>query len=455
MTVATYQERATAGMATLQTFYNVSTGLWNTTGWWNSANVLETTIDYCNYTDTLTYRTDIFNTFEKNKGNNFINDFYDDQGWWALTWIKAFDLIGEARYLNTAKIIFDDMTKGWDNTCGGGIWWNKEHKYKNAIANELFLTIATRLYLRTRDQRYLDWAMREWNWFKKTGLINSSNLINDGLDSACRNNGQPTWTYNQGVILSGLTDLYKITNDTSYLEQAQAIADATIKLLAPNGVLREPCEPNCGVDGPQFKGIFVRTLCELYRTVNKASYREFILRNADSIWLQCRNQSNQFGLCWADNFDRADAARQSAAVDTLNASIVASRDPITLQAEDTIVHNLTVESIYTGFAGAGYVAGWNQDGQWVDFNVKIAIGGRYDLTLRYSAAGGNATRFIFVNGRSIIDAQLFPGTANWSTWSNITIPNVPLKPGDNTISIIFNRSKNSRNWLNLDQLVIR
>lgn len=455
MTVATYQERATAGMATLQTFYNASTGLWNTTGWWNSANVLETTIDYSIYTDALTYRTNIFNTFEKNKQNNFINDFYDDEGWWALTWIKAFDLIGEARYLNTSKIIFDDMAKGWDNTCGGGIWWNKEHKYKNAIANELFLTIATRLYLRTRDQHYLDWAMREWNWFKKTGLINSSNLINDGLDSACRNNGHPTWTYNQGVILSGLVDLYKITNDVSYLGQAQAIADATIKLLAPNGVLREPCEPNCGVDGPQFKGIFVRTLCELYRTVNKASYRDFILRNADSIWLQCRNPSNQFGLCWADNFDHADAARQSAAVDTLNASIVASRDPITLQAEDTIVHNLTMEAIYAGFAGTGYVAGWNQDGQWVDFNVKIAIGGRYDLTLRYSAAGGNATRFIFVNGRSIVDAQLFPGTANWTTWSNITIPNVPLKPGDNTISVIFNTSKGSRNWLNLDQLIIR
>lgn len=455
MNVTTYRQRTDAGMATLQTFYNVSTGLWNTTGWWNSANALETTIDYSIYTDTLTYRTNIFNTFEKNKQNNFINEFYDDSGWWALTWIKAYDLIGEPRYLNTAKIIFDDMTKGWDNTCGGGIWWNKEHKYKNTISNELFLAIATRLYRRTREQRYLDWSLREWNWFKNTGLINRSNLINDGLNNACQNNGHPTWTYNQGVILIGLTELYKITNDLSYLNQAQAIADAAITLLAPNGVLREPCEPNCGVDGPQFKGIFVRSLCELYRTVNKPSYRDFILRNADSIWGQCRNKSNQFGLCWADDFDRADAARQSAAVDTLNASIVVSRNPITLQAEDAIVHNLTVESIYVGFAGTGYVAGWNQDGQWIDFNPRLSLGGRYDLVLRYSAAGGNAARFIFVNGKSIVDAQLFPGTANWTTWSTITIPNVPLKPGGNTVSVIFNGSKGSRNWLNLDQLIIR
>jgi hypothetical protein len=117
----------------------------------------------------------------------------------------------------------------------------------------------------------------------------------------------------------------------------------------------------------------------LYRTVNKLSYRDFILRNADSIWAQSRNSKNQFGLCWAQKFDQADAARQSAAIDTLNASIVASRTPIVLQAETATLHNLVLEAVYTGYQGAGYVANWNRDGQWLDFTFTLPEAGRFPI----------------------------------------------------------------------------
>lgn len=458
---ANARNRADAGMKALQGFYNLSTGLWNTTGWWNSANALETTIDYCRFTNTLTYRGNLFNTFEKNKSKNFLNEFYDDEGWWALTWIKAYDLTGEARYLAMAKTIFNDMKGGWDATCGGGIWWSKQRNYKNAIANELFLAIAARLHLRTPNDTgsgsYLDWAQKEWSWFKKSGMINRENLVNDGLNSACQNNGQTTWTYNQGVILGGLVDLFKGTNDASLLTQAQAIADAAIRNLAPNGILREPCEPDCGADGPQFKGIFIRNLIDLQQATQKETYKAFILQNADSIWSQCRNDANQFGLCWADKFDRADAARHSAAMDALNAALCLSvgTRATAYQAEDGVLHQLPIEAIHAGYHGKGYVAGWNRDGQWVDFKVTIATPGRYGLTFRYAAAGGNASRFIYVNGKSIVDNQVFPGTGSWGRWDAVTIPGATLNAGSNTISVIFNSAKGSRNWLNLDELIIQ
>ncbi len=317
-----------AGMAALQLFYNLSTGLWNSTNWWNSANVLETTIDYSAATNTSTYRGNIYNTFEKNKNSQFLNPwFYDDEGWWALTWIKAYDLTGETRYLTMAKTIFNDMKQGWDSTCGGGVWWDKKREYKNAITNELFLTIAARLHLRTPGDKgagsYLDWAQREWKWFKQTKMINQKNLVNDGLNSACKNNGQTTWTYNQGVILGGLVDLYKSTNDKELLTQAHAIAEAAITHLAPNGVLQEPCNPaTCGTDAPQFKGIFMKNLVYLYQTSPKPKYKQFIAENARSILWQSRNHLNQFGFSWAEEFDIADPARQSAALDTLNAAFL-------------------------------------------------------------------------------------------------------------------------------------
>jgi len=44
---------AAAGMAALQLFYNISTGLWDTTQWWNSANALGTTIESSRLTDRI------------------------------------------------------------------------------------------------------------------------------------------------------------------------------------------------------------------------------------------------------------------------------------------------------------------------------------------------------------------------------------------------------------------
>ena len=370
-----------AGMTALQIFYNSSTGLWNTSKWWQAGNALETTIDYSRITNTKNYRSLINNTFEKNKSSNFLNEwFYDDDGWWALTWIKAYDLTGETRYLDMAKTIFNDMKKGWDSTCSGGIWWKKKRIYKNAITNELFMSVAVRLHLRTPGDQgsgsYLDWAQRTWKWFKGRKLINSNNLVNDGLDNNCQNNGKTIWTYNQGLILGALVDLYKATNDKSLLIQAQAIADATIKKLAPKGILQESCEPSsCGADGPQFKGVFIRNLHYLYDITNKPEYQKFITQNANSIWLN-RNRNNQFGLNWAGPVDRADAARQSSALDALNAAIALNtKGPV-----------FRVESSTLPLASAG----WNGIKLPLVFHFNVAGSGKYDLVFLNAAVDHKA-----------------------------------------------------------------
>jgi predicted alpha-1,6-mannanase (GH76 family) len=323
-----YRVAAQDAVTALQQWYNPERGTWRTTGWWNSANALEALIDYMALTKDRRHLDVISTTFEKRQSGNFLNEYYDDEGWWGIAWVKAYDLTKDSRYLDMAKRIFDDMKGGWDDTFGGGVWWRKDRRYKNAIPNELFLTLATRLHQRTRHDKgpesYLDWAQKEADWFEASGMINDRNLVNDGLNRQGKNNGRTTWTYNQGVILGGLTEMYRITHKSSYLRRAESIADAAIRTLVDeDGILVEPCEgsSDCGGDAPQFKGIFMRYLGQLYTVSKKASYRDFIRRNADSIWLKDRNDMNQLGLRWAGPFDRADASRQSSALDALNAAL--------------------------------------------------------------------------------------------------------------------------------------
>jgi predicted alpha-1,6-mannanase (GH76 family) len=333
-----FRAYAAAGIGALQQWYDPSAGLWETTGWWNAANALNAVIQYTQRTRDDTYRDVIETTFTAAQAQQpgFIDDHYDDNGWWALTWIAAYDLTGDTRYLETARTIFATNTTGWDDVCRGGVWWNVYKNYKNAIPNELFLTLAARLHQRTPGDRgpgsYLAWAVREWEWFAASGLIGALGLVNDGLTPACENNRGVTWTYNQGVILGGLVALHEITGNRAYLERAEVIAGAALRYLTsppaasagPPGVLVEPCEltgAGCDGDQTQFKGIFTRNLYALYTRSRRPAYRAFILNNARSIWDNNRNADNQFGLRWTGPFDMADASRQSSALDALNAAL--------------------------------------------------------------------------------------------------------------------------------------
>jgi predicted alpha-1,6-mannanase (GH76 family) len=320
-----YRAQSLESARVLQEWYN-DRGLWDTTGWWNAANCLEAIAHVVELTNGEQYLDVFAKTFDRNRGENFLNEFYDDEGWWALVWIRAFDLTGEVRYLDMAKVIFADMLTGWDEHCGGGSWWKKDRKYKNAISNELFLLTAIRLHQRTPGDRgpgsYLDWAQREWAWFKQSGMINAENLVNDGLNDQCQNNRQTTWTYNQGVIIGGLVEMYRTTGDTNFLAQAIAIGDAAITTLVGNtGILQEPNERRGlrGADGPQFKGIFIRHLEELYETTGFPRYREFLVRNAESVWQNNRDAAGRFGGRWRGPVDSVDAARHSSAMRVITA----------------------------------------------------------------------------------------------------------------------------------------
>lgn len=313
-------------------WFDETRGLYKTTGWWNSANATTVLVDYSRISGSRQYFPTLAETFvaAQNTSPGFLNKYYDDEGWWALAWIDAFDLTQNKVYLAMGESIFKDMTAAWDDTCGGGIWWNRDRKYKNAIANELFLSVAAHLANRDSNNRasYLEWANREWTWFAQSGMINSRNLVNDGLrigapdgsaTKGCTNNGRNTWSYNQGVVLGGVAELAKLNPDPSLRQTADNIASAAITSLADaNGILHDSCEPaKCGADASQFKGIFVRNLVDLYNASPRADYKSFIEKNANAIWTNSRSDDFQLGLVWSGPFSGGNASSQSSALDAI------------------------------------------------------------------------------------------------------------------------------------------
>ena len=334
-----YDREVEAEVEELQTYYDSSTGLFNTTGWWNSANALNAIIDYMERSGSRTYLSDVSNTFAKAVNEappptpgNFIDTAYDDTQWWALTWLNAYELTDNRDYLQMVETIHSYVTAAWTpSQCGGGLIWQTTDNYQNSITNELFLELSARLYLVTHQKSYLQWALKELSWFNASGLINSSHLINDGLTTSCENNGQTTWTYNQGVILGGLAALYQATHNQAYLTEAEQIANAAITTLVnSDGILTEPCTsstcPTQNPDQTQFKGIFMRNLEALSQITGNRAYRAFLDQNASSILKNDRNMYDQIGFDWSGPVSAPDqsfnASTLSSGLDALDAAAI-------------------------------------------------------------------------------------------------------------------------------------
>ena len=125
-----------------------------------------------------------------------------------------------------------------------------------------------------------------------------------------------TWTYNQGIILSGLSGLFKFTGDDELIVIAQKLIDSVLaSYLVPteSGVLVESCDPfrTCNQDQWMFKGIFFQHLGyflqdtmeveDLDMSVKKKliqKYSTFIQANACAVWDVARQKDGKIGNWW-------------------------------------------------------------------------------------------------------------------------------------------------------------
>ncbi|MFD9327911.1 glycoside hydrolase family 76 protein [Streptomyces sp. NPDC060065] len=332
--------RGRAAADALMASYDPYEGWWKSS-WWNSAATLTALIDYAKTSGTHDYDWVIARTFDQNKGifpagvrssdaieGNFTSRAIDDAGWWAIAWLDAYDYTGDARYLNMAVTIANYVQGYWDpSTCGGGVWWDRERTYKNAVTNGQYLWLTTALHQRiSGDTVWLQRAKTAAAWYKSSGMINSSGLVNDGLTSSCANNGSTVWSYNQGLAIGGFLELSKATGDTSLLTTARTLADAAMSSsqLTRNGVLTESCDLGsaaCDDNQKQFKGIFMRHFRELARATGSTAYTSYIQKQSDTIWVNDRTSLNALGERWAGTSpNQTDWRTQASALGAITAA---------------------------------------------------------------------------------------------------------------------------------------
>lgn len=270
------------------------------------------------------------------------NQAYDDMLWVVLGWlenIKLQDLHSDLHYHSSnsssskpwygtqfrvpaahrTRIFYELASAGWDeNLCGGGMIWSPYlAPYKNAITNELYISASIGMYLyfpvdpidapfvansdlkggqslrrNPHNYAHLKAAVDGYDWLKSSNMTGNGGLYADGFHiSGWQSTSSPgsrkcdelntmVYTYNQGVILSGLRGLWVATLSPVYLQDGYELIEKVLqatgwphtssqqwKGLGRGGVLEETCDASatCSQDGQTFKGIFFHHLAEFCR----------------------------------------------------------------------------------------------------------------------------------------------------------------------------------------------
>lgn len=283
-------------------------------GYWPQAHGMDVVIDAYLRTGDKKYSDMFAQWYEgikavnfSNRNVNYRNDYYDDSEWIALTMLRLYDATGEEQYLSTAKDLWEWIKTGWTDLGGGGIGWERTTymALKNSCANGPAALLAARLYGITKNQDDLDWALRIYEWMKATVYNPATGAIYDGYNATTEELNSVTLSYNQGTFLAVAHELYKITGEQAYLNDARKTANFAITSNAMidtgNNVLRDEGSG----DGGLFKGIFMRYFVQLILEpdldpVYAKKFETFLTNNADVLWRKGVNKNDiLFGTNWA------------------------------------------------------------------------------------------------------------------------------------------------------------
>jgi len=272
--------------------------------WWH-AHTIDSLLDGYNRSKNDRYmdyiQKEYNGTFAAN-GNTFLHNWYDDMEWMALALLRLWDTTKNPVYQEQVLLLWEDIKTAWNDNMGGGMSWKKDQlDYKNTPANAPAAILAFRLYQRLQREDDLAWGVKILNWNMENLTDPVTGIVWDGINRLGDKKIDIEWnfTYNQGVVIGALIELYKINQSQECLEQAVKIARETKRLFVDtnDGIIPYEGIDDCGL----FKGILVRylyDLIELYPGLDEI--KDMILMNAQCVIEKGMNEKGLIGGNWEE-----------------------------------------------------------------------------------------------------------------------------------------------------------
>ncbi len=257
----------------------------STNNYWPQAHAMDVLVDAYMRTGDVRYK-EIFPLWwegmprynfagKMNPKDPWWNVFVDDMEWIVLAQIRMFECTGEKQYIAKARQVYDDWiwpTWGPEDEAPwyGGITWKTDvAKSKNACSNGPAALIAARLYNffdkagfigGKVKNAYLNEAIKIFVWEKNYLFDRETGAVYDNINGKGEIQKNWVFTYNVGTFLGAAHELYKITGDKQYLDDAVKAANYVVEHLSDNDGVLSDAEKG---DGGLFHGIFFRYFVKL------------------------------------------------------------------------------------------------------------------------------------------------------------------------------------------------
>lgn len=228
--------------------------------------------------------------------------FYDDNVWLALDFCKLYASTNNPNHLDKAIEIFDFVYSGWDDKVEGGIYWCEQSKNsKNTCSNAPGAVMAAKIYLLTKDEKYLQHAVDTYQWTKKY-LLDPNDFVywdNVSLEGKV---DKRKYSYNSGQMIEAAVLLYQITGEHSYLEDAQQTAKGSYNYFTKM-VVTDNVEQRFYAESPWFNTIMLRGLKALYEVDGNGEYIATMRSNVHYAWENLRDENGLLSNSWYTKSD--------------------------------------------------------------------------------------------------------------------------------------------------------
>lgn len=245
-----------------------------------------------------------------------IENVYDDQMWLVRELLHSYKLTGEPAFLEKAEYLTDYVLDGWDCTFdpdgdeSGGITWGPGYVSKHSCSNgpmvsplvwlhEIYKEKSDEIMHRyispsdgktrvvksmKKSEYYLNFAGKIYNW-QKEHLLRTDGVYDDMMGGCipqepqteiidgviyrkgivCRDRVGPAISYNSGTMLSGAVDLYRVTGENEYYNDAVDLSEAGFSYFAKKGAeLPGYYSYDTGGFRNWFNGVLLRGFIDIY-----------------------------------------------------------------------------------------------------------------------------------------------------------------------------------------------
>jgi uncharacterized protein YyaL (SSP411 family) len=221
--------------------------------------------------------------------------YVDDNSLSGMVYLEAYDVTtgaDKAAYLDKAKACANWVIKSglWDDTYGGGFWWNTEKKNKPTQTNGLAMQLFSRLYKITGETFYREWATSVNTWLTAKMYDAST-----GLYIWQYENGEKfsqKFTYDNAIMVEAFLLYGDATSAASYLGKAQALGEAMNKVLWDNTYNVYIFNTSDIRVTPAWCGWGTQAMIKLYEADENKAWLTYAKGNIDAINSVLRNTAN-------------------------------------------------------------------------------------------------------------------------------------------------------------------